>query len=84
MARFLFVVPPMTGHTNPTLAVAAELALRGQEPAWCGYEALLSQLLPEDARRFGLDGDLPESFLGEIAERARTVRGLHGLKFLWE
>ena len=26
MARFLFVVPPMTGHTNPTLAVAAEEA----------------------------------------------------------
>ena len=84
MARFLFVVPPMTGHTNPTLAVAAELALRGHEPAWCGYEALLSQLLPEDARRFGLDGDLPENFLEEIAERARTVRGLPGLKFLWE
>ena len=31
MARFLFVVPPMTGHTNPTLAVAAELTLRGHE-----------------------------------------------------
>jgi len=84
MARFLFVVPPMTGHTNPTLAVAAELTLRGHEAAWCGYEALLSQLLPKDARRFGLEGELPEDFLIKIAERARTVRGLPGLKFLWE
>jgi len=84
MARFLFVVPPMTGHTNPTLAVAAELAARGHEPAWCGYEALLERLLPTEARRFGLEGSLPDGFLQEIGERALTVRGLPGLKFLWE
>lgn len=84
MARFLFVVPPMTGHTNPTLGVATELASRGHELAWCGYEALLDELLPKDAQRFGLDGDLPAGQLEELAERARTVRGLAGLKFLWE
>jgi MGT family glycosyltransferase len=84
MARFLFVVPPMTGHTNPTLAVAAELSARGHEPAWCGYEALLERLLPLEARRFGLEGSLPDGFLQEIGARALTVRGLPGLKFLWE
>jgi len=84
MARFLFVVPPMTGHTNPTLAVAAELAARGHEPAWCGYEALLERLLPQEARRFGLEGSLPDGFLQEMGQRALTVRGLPGLKFLWE
>ncbi|MDE0892701.1 MAG: glycosyltransferase, partial [Planctomycetota bacterium] len=46
MARFLFVVPPMAGHTNPTLGVAAELRDRGHEVAWCGYAALLDELLP--------------------------------------
>ena len=84
MARFLFVVPPMTGHTNPTLAVAAELSARGHEPAWCGYDEPLSQLLPEDARRYGLGADLPQDYLSDLAERARAVRGLAGLKFLWE
>ena len=84
MARFLFVVPPMAGHTNPTLGVAAELSARGHEVAWCGYKKLLDELLPEGAQRFGLDGDLPAGQLEELAERARTVRGLAGLKFLWE
>jgi len=84
MARFLFVVPPMAGHTNPTLGVAAELRDRGHEVAWCGYAALLDELLPDDAERFGLDGDLPAGQLDDLAERARTVRGLAGLKFLWE
>ena len=36
MSRFLFVVPPMAGHVNPTLPVGRELAARGHEVAWAG------------------------------------------------
>ena len=31
VARFLFVVPPLAGHVNPTVAVGRELAARGHE-----------------------------------------------------
>ena len=34
MSRILFVVPPLTGHINPTVAVGAELAARGHDVAW--------------------------------------------------
>ena len=36
VSRFLFVVPPMAGHVNPTLPVGRELAARGQDVAWAG------------------------------------------------
>ena len=36
MSRFLFVVPPMAGHVNPTLPVGRELAARGHDVAWAG------------------------------------------------
>ena len=36
MSRFLFVVPPLTGHVNPTISVGRELAARGHQAAWCG------------------------------------------------
>ena len=41
MSRFLFVVPPLTGHINPTVAVGAELTARGHEVAWAGQTATL-------------------------------------------
>lgn len=84
MARFLFVVPPMAGHTHPTIAVAQELDALGHETAWVGHEAVVGRLLPDPSRLFPLDGDLPPQMLAELAEKARTLRGLAGLKFLWE
>ena len=32
----MFVVPPFTGHVNPTVPVAKVLAQRGHEVAWTG------------------------------------------------
>ena len=85
MARFLFVVPPMTGHINPTQSVAAELVARGHQCAWVGYEAILSKVLPADATLYPLDtGEASAEFLADIASRAQTLRGLAGLKFLWQ
>ena len=34
MSRFLFVVPPMARHVNPTLPVGRELAARSHDVAW--------------------------------------------------
>ncbi|MFC0845134.1 hypothetical protein ACFH04_15630 [Streptomyces noboritoensis] len=45
MSRFLFVVPPLTGHINPAAAVAAELTARGHEVAWAGRPAIVERLV---------------------------------------
>jgi UDP:flavonoid glycosyltransferase YjiC (YdhE family) len=75
--RYLFVVPPLAGHVNPTVAVGAELARRGHGVAWTGPQDLPGQL-PPGAQVFPTDG-LPA---GE--QRWRTARGAAGLKYLWE
>ncbi|HWO68622.1 MAG TPA: glycosyltransferase, partial [Umezawaea sp.] len=52
MSRFLFVVPPLVGHVNPTVGVAAELVARGHEVAWAGHRDVIGKLLGRGARVF--------------------------------
>jgi hypothetical protein len=49
MSRYLFTLPPLTGHINPTAAVGAELARRGHHVAWAGRPGTLEPLLPPSA-----------------------------------
>lgn len=83
MSRFLFVVPPLTGHTNPTLAVAAELKQRGHHVAWVGHPGQIKPLLPAAATLYALDDSVPDSLVDAMTSEAQTVRGLAALKFLW-
>jgi len=46
MAKFVFVVPPLTGHVNPTLSIGAELLERGHEVAWVSLDKNLTDKLP--------------------------------------
>jgi len=84
VSRFLFVVPPLTGHTNPTVAVGTELAARGHEVAWCGYPGFLRPLLPPDAVVIPAGEDLPADLVGSIELRSQGLRGAAAFKFLWE
>jgi len=84
MSRFLFVVPPLTGHINPTVAVGAELSLRGHQVAWAGHPSVLTSLLPQGARLFPTDGLLSAEFLGAIMARAQGLRGPEAFRFLWK
>ncbi len=84
MPRFLFVVPPLVGHTNPTVSVARELEARGHQVAWVAHPGVVRPLLPEGARLFALDDRLPEERWNQVSAASRTVRGLAALKFLWE
>jgi len=83
MSRFLFVVPPLTGHTNPTLAVAAELDQRGHTVAWVAHPGQVKPLLPDHAKLYALDDSVPGSLVDSMTSQAQTVRGLAALKFLW-
>jgi MGT family glycosyltransferase len=84
MNRFLFVVPPLTGHINPTVAVGAELTSRGHEVAWAGHPSALLPLLPSEARLFPTDTILSTGALYEISTRSQGLRGAEAFRFLWK
>lgn len=79
--RTLVVVPPFTGHINPTLGVGAKLLERGQRVAWCGYKL---PKLPVGAEAFtlktGAAGADPTADTSQGAE----LRGLRSVKFFYE
>jgi MGT family glycosyltransferase len=50
VSRFLFVVPPLVGHVNPTLGVAAQLVDQGHEVAWAGHPEFTARLAGPEAR----------------------------------
>ena len=79
MSRFLVVVPPLTGHINPLVGVAAELDRRGHEVAWCGVPEVVTPLVGPTALVFPCD-------VKDLASlrRPAAIRGYAALKFLWE
>ena len=82
--RFLFVVPPLTGHINPTISVARTLQARGHEVAWVGHPGKVRPLLPANARLYQLPEHVDPAHANAVADAARTLRGAAALKFLWE
>ena len=81
MSRFLFVVPPLVGHVNPTVAVAAELTARGHSVAWAGVPEVVAPLVGPDAVVLRCAGpDLTHA----AAIRPADARGPLAFKFLWE
>ncbi|MFE3055848.1 glycosyltransferase [Nocardia sp. NPDC059239] len=84
MSRFLFVVPPLAGHINPTAAIAAELAGRAHEVAWVGHRVALEPLVPAGARIFPVAEEISDGRLRAFRERWLGLRGFAELKFFWE
>lgn len=84
MSRIMFVVPPFTGHINPTLAVGAELTRRGHDVAWAGHPALLESLLPEGALAYPVSHESLDARLRANRERRLALRGAAAMKYLWE
>ncbi|WP_062213608.1 glycosyltransferase [Streptomyces sp. NBRC 109706] len=48
MSRLLLVVPPLVGHINPLVGVAAELRRRGHQVAWAGHAEQIRALSGSD------------------------------------
>jgi MGT family glycosyltransferase len=82
--RFLFVVPPLTGHVNPTISIARALEARGHSVAWAAHPGRVRRLLPEGAELLALDDRVSEEVYGPLMDRARGVRGLESYQFLWQ
>lgn len=86
MSRFLFVVPPLTGHTNPTVGVAAALRSRGHAVAWTGHAKVIAPLLPPDAELIPVAADPKDDDALVAAAKAKSegLRGAEALMFLWQ
>ncbi|VUD47106.1 Demethyllactenocin mycarosyltransferase [Thalassocella blandensis] len=80
MATFLFVVPPLTGHINPLLPVAEDLAKKGHFVAWAGHTEVVSQHIPASQPCF----PLPSNESTFVDENWHKVRGLESVKFFYE
>ena len=78
MSRFLFVVPPLVGHINPTVGLGARLAAEGHEVAWAGHPEFVARLVGPRATVF------PCAVPDVTADRPAELRGPAALKFLWE
>ncbi|MEU1341172.1 glycosyltransferase [Streptomyces sp. NPDC005827] len=82
MSRFLFVAPPLAGHINPAVGVAAELTARGHAVAWvCAAPALVRRPAGVDAVVYPCAGPVPGT-----GDRVRPpeLRGPEAMRFLWE
>lgn len=80
MARILFTVPPLTGHLNPALAVAAVLEARGHTVAWAVHAREIGDKLPARARVYPLDACDSEN--PDI--KHPQVRGLESVRLFFE
>lgn len=89
MARFAFIVPPLTGHVNPTLSLGAELLQRGHEVGWISLDASLENRLPQGGTLLLVQYDQndtekrdSEQYLDQITKK--NVSGIESIKFLYE
>lgn len=83
-ARFLFAVPPLAGHVNPTVAVGAELARRGHQVAWVGHPPGVRPLLEDGARLYPAPGEECSRRLEEVRREGAALHGPAAFRFLWE
>jgi len=80
MSRYLFVVPPMVGHVNPSIAVGRELIARGHDVAWAGPPEVVADVLPDDVTFIPVP--LSDAVRDHIDARADDLRGAAALKHL--
>ncbi|TDD64992.1 glycosyltransferase [Actinomadura rubrisoli] len=82
--RFLFAVPPLTGHVNPTVALGDELARRGHKVAWTGHRATLEPLLRPGSRILSaVDRDFAARLPG-MWDTWLRLRGVAAFRHQWE
>lgn len=87
--KFLFIVPPLTGHVNPTLGLGAELLKNKHDVAWISIDPQLEERIPNGGTFLLLDADISEAdkeqIKNEILELGKkAVYGLDSLKFLYD
>ncbi len=87
--KFLFIVPPLTGHVNPTLGLGTELLKNKHEVAWISFDPLLEKRIPDGGDFLLLEADISEADKELIKNEMlalgkKAVYGLDSLKFLYD
>ncbi|MDR2122920.1 MAG: hypothetical protein LBP34_07325 [Flavobacteriaceae bacterium] len=89
MAKFSFIVPPFTGHINPTLSLGNELLRRKHSVSWISPDPGLKSQLPSGGELQVLSFKLEEEEKNKLLEQAQELQkkktyGIDSLKFLYE
>jgi MGT family glycosyltransferase len=85
VGRFLFVVPPLTGHVNPTVPLGRELAGRGHTVAWTGHTDVVAGLLPPSATFLPVAEAVPPEVSEAVAfHTSNGTRGPAGFMASWQ
>lgn len=89
MAKYLFIVPPFSGHINPTLGVGLELLSKNHQVGWLTIDPSLKKKIPVGGNflllEFPMNDSQKEKVERELAELAKkSVYGLDSLKFLYD
>lgn len=89
MSRFTFIVPPLTGHINPTLGVGRLLSERGHEVTWISANDGMSGVVPDGCKLIvvpNFSSDMEKLEQAKLVEQVRTqqVYGIDSLMFLYE
>jgi MGT family glycosyltransferase len=89
MAKFVFVVPPLTGHINPTLSMGAVLLQRGHQVGWITLDESLAAKLPEGGELLLITYNESDRQKQESAKyldiiTKKIVYGIDSIKFLYE
>ena len=89
MAKFVFIVPPLTGHINPTLSLGTVLLERGHRVGWITLDQSLADKLPLGGELLLIAYDEndqqkkeAEKYLDIITKK--IVYGIDSVKFLYE
>jgi MGT family glycosyltransferase len=89
MARFVFIVPPLTGHVNPTLSMGAVLLQRGHRVGWITLDESLASKLPDGGELLPISYDENDHQKKESEKdldiiTKKIVYGIDSIKFLYE
>jgi MGT family glycosyltransferase len=84
MSRFLFVVPPLVGHTMPTVAVGAELADRGHQVAWAALPEAVAPLLPPGMQLIPVAADIDGQTPAQLQQHWQGLQRVAAFRFLWK
>jgi len=89
MAKFVFIVPPLTGHVNPTLGIGAALLEAGHEVGWISLDNALESRLPRGGKLLLIrytESDREEQESGQYLDMItkKIVYGVDSIKFLYE
>jgi MGT family glycosyltransferase len=84
VSRYLFVVPPITGHILPTIEVAKELVARGHDVAWASY-GIVDELIPEWGRLITVADSPSLEVIAATAEATTKAQGgMTAFRSVWE